>query len=290
MVRGGGRDRGEDGTEDAESHYSTVVGSARAPRDPLGRDVPTGAGPRQEGGCTMTGTTRRRGGGSCPAWLAAVAAWQLVCAAAPASGQQWQTLPREEQQGVIVDVVGPGMLQVRLPKEGATIWTVTPGPNVRVEITGAASREMLQPGQFVTASVSIDEKGAPTEPVSRLVFPGGGVPGVTTPGIGDQGGKRLAGRRPAGMYLVSGPIKQVKEDLVTIQAGREKFEITVPETAELIVNTSDIGLVGRGDAVDVEGRFLQRGQLQASSLLVRLANPVSPPPKKGARRPDKATP
>jgi hypothetical protein len=179
---------------------------------------------------------------------------------------------------------------VRLPKEGATIWMVAPAPNVRVDVTGAASREMLQQGQFVSASVSIDENGEASEPVTRLVFPGGGVPGVTTPGIGDQGGKRLPGRRPAGMYLVSGPIKQVKDDVITIQAGREKFDVTVPETAELVVSTTDMSLVGRGDAVEVEGRYLRRGELQATSLTVRLANPVSPPPKKGARRPEKAAP
>lgn len=227
-------------------------------------------------------------GRSCTAWIAAAAAWHLVTpAAAPA--QQWQTLPQEERQGVIVDV-GPGMLQVRLPKDGATIWTVAPAPNLRVDVTGAASREMLQPGQFVSASVSIDERGDASEPVTRLVFPGGGVPGVTAPGIGDQGGKRLPGRRPAGMYLVSGPIKQVKDDLITIQAGREKFDVTVPDTAELVVNTSDMSLVGRGDSVELEGRFVQRGQLQATALTVRLANPVSPPPKKGVRRPEKTAP
>jgi len=215
-----------------------------------------------------------------------LAACQLWAAAVEA--QQWQPLPPEEQNGVIMEVVGPAMLQVRLPKEGATIWTVVPAPNVRVEITGAASREMLQPGQFVTASVSIDEKGAVTEPISRLVFPGGGVPGVLAPGIGDQGGKRLPGRRPAGTYLVSGTIKKVEGDVATIQAGKDKFDVPVPETAELVVNTTDMSLVRQGDSVDVEGRFIQRGQLQASSLAVKLANPVTPPPQKGPRRPEKA--
>jgi hypothetical protein len=213
---------------------------------------------------------------ACQLWAAAVEA------------QQWQPLPPEERNGVIMEVVGPAMLQVRLPKEGATIWTVVPAPNIRVEITGAASREMLQPGQFVTASVSIDEKGAVTEPISRLVFPGGGAPGVIAPGIGDQGGKRLPGRRPAGTYLVSGTIKKVEGDVVTIQAGKDKFDVPVPETAELVVNTTDMSLVRQGDSVDVEGRFIQRGQLQASSLAVKLANPVTPPPQKGSRRPEKA--
>jgi hypothetical protein len=225
-------------------------------------------------------------------WFAATAAWFLCTtpvSAQPPRGQQWQALPPEEREGVIVDV-GPGVLQVRLPKEGATIWTVAPAPNIRVDITGAASREMLQPGQFVSASVTIDEKGTPTEPVTRLMFPGGGVPGVTTPGIGDLGGKRLPGRRPAGMYLVSGTIRQVEDDTVTIQAGREKFQISVPDTAELVVNTTDMSVVGRGDAVEIDGMFLQRGQLQATVLKVKLATPYSPPPKKGARRTERAAP
>jgi len=219
-------------------------------------------------------------------WGMTLAAGQLWAAAVEA--QQWQPLPREEQNGVIVEVVGPAMLQVRLPKEGATIWTVVPAPNIRVEITGAAGREMLEPGQFVTTSVSIDERGTATEPISRLVFPGGGTPGVLAPGVGDQGGKRLQGRRAAGTYLVAGTIRKVEGDVVTIQAGKDKFDVTVPETAELVVNTADMSLVRAGDSVDVEGRFIQRGQLQASSLAVRLANPVTPPPKKGQRRPEKA--
>jgi hypothetical protein len=219
-------------------------------------------------------------------WAVALAASRLCTGTVEA--QQWQQLPREEQNGVIVEVVSPALLQVRLPREGATIWAVVPAPNIRVEITGAASREMLQPGQFVTVSVSVDERGVATEPVSRLVFPGGGTAGVLAPGVGDQGGKRLPGRRPAGTYLVSGTIKKVEDDVVTIQAGKDKFDVTVPETAELVVNTTDMSLVRQGDTVDVEGRFIQRGQLQASSLAVKLVNPVTPPPKKGLRRPEKA--
>ena len=231
-------------------------------------------------------------GRSWSAWLAVLVGVQWWTAV-PAPGQQWQTLPQEERMGAVVDIgPAPGMLQVRLPKEGATIWAVMAAPDARVEVTGVASREMLQAGQFVSVGVTIDETGKVTEPVTRVVFPGGGVPGVTTPGlgVGEPGAKRLPGKRPAGDYLVSGPIRLVKEDVITVQAGRDKFEISIPDTAELVVNTRDIGLVGRGDTVDVEGKFLQRGQLVATTLSVTLANPVSPPPKKGARPTKKAAP
>jgi len=223
-------------------------------------------------------------------WLGVLVGCQLVIASAARGqlprGQQWQTLPLEERKGVIVEV-GPGAMRVRLPKESASVWTVVPAPDARVEVTGVASREMLQPNQFILVSLNIDETGKVTDPVTQVTFPGTGVPEVAAPGLGAAGGKRLPGRRPAGTYNVSGLIKLVKDNTVTVQAGRDKFEFEVADDAQLVVNTPNLGLVGSGDDIELEGRFLQRLQLQATVLTVTLAKPVAPPPKKGARRPEK---
>jgi hypothetical protein len=126
------------------------------------------------------------------------------------------------------------------------------------------------------------------QPATQLVFTDGGAPGVMAGGLGlgDPGAKRVSGKRPAGGYLVAGTIKQVEGDVVTIIAGREKFDVTVPAETELMVRSGNVGLAAPEDDVEVEGRYYQKGQLMVTSLKITLANPVVPPPPKNkARRP-----
>ena len=204
----------------------------------------------------------------------------------PGAPGQLKSLEKEDQLGQVVEV-GPGMLQLRLPKGGA-LWQAMPAPNAKIEVTGKASREMLQPKQFVNCTVALDELGKVTEPALQLVFTDAGTPGVMAGclGIADQGAKRVSGKRPAGSYLVAGTIKQVAGEVVTVIAGREKFDIAVPPEADLVVRSTNVGLAAPGDEVEVEGRYYQKGQLLITSLKIALANPVAPPPPKNkARRP-----
>lgn len=204
----------------------------------------------------------------------------------PGAQGQPKSLEKNEQVGQLVEV-GPGMLQLRLPA-GGNLWQALPAPNAKIEITGKASRELLQPKQFVNCVVTLDEFGKVTEPALQVAFTDGGTPGVMAGGLGiaDEKAKRFAGKRPAGSYLVAGSIKQVEGDVVTVIAGREKFEITVPPEAELLVRSTNVGLASPGDHVEVEGKYYHKGQLLVSSLKITLTNPVNPPPSKSkARRP-----
>jgi len=155
-----------------------------------------------------------------------------------------------------------------------------------IEVTGKASREMLQPKQFINCTVSLDEFGKVTEPALQLAFTDGGTPGVMAGGLGiaEPGAKRVAGKRPAGSYLVAGTIKQVEGDVITVIAGREKFDITVPPEAELVVRSTNVGLASPDDHVEVEGKYYQKGQLLVSALKITLSNPVVPPPPKNKAR------
>jgi hypothetical protein len=224
------------------------------------------------------------------ATMQALAAMLALAATPPRALAQGnpQQLAAADGVGTVDAVIGPAMLRLRL--KGGTFWIVVPAPNAQVEVVGTASREMLQPGQFVSCSLQLDELGKAAEPVTQLTFPGGGMPGVTAGGLGiaEPGAKRVGGKRPAGTYLVSGPIKLVKDDVITVQAGRDRFEITVPPEAELLVRTANCGLASPGDKVEVEGQYLQQGELQATKLKVELANPVTPPAKNRGRRPVKA--
>jgi hypothetical protein len=214
--------------------------------------------------------------------LGAVIAWPGT-----AAGQQPQKLSAEDGKGT-VDAVAPGMLRLRL--KGGEFWNVVPAPNASVSVVGTAAREMLQPGQFVSCSLALDEFGKVSAPVPQIIFPGGGMPGVVAGGLGiaEPGAKRVAGKRPAGTYLVSGPIKLVEDDIVTVQAGRDRFEIPVPAETELLVKTTNFSLASAGDQVEVEGLYVRKGELQATTLAITLANPVTPPSKnRGPRRPAK---
>jgi hypothetical protein len=217
-------------------------------------------------------------------WLVALAVAFATAGAADLRAQpggvQLKSLDEKEKEGDVAEV-GPGVLQLRLPK-GGTLWQAIPAPNAVIEVTGQASREMLQPKQFVSCAVVLDELGKVTAPATQVIFPGGGTPGVIAGGLGiaEPGAKKVGGKRPAGSYLVAGTIKQIDGDVVTVLAGRERFEITVPEDCELLVKTGNVMLAAPGDDVEVDGKYQQKGQLYVTSLKIKLSNPVAPPPAK----------
>lgn len=187
-----------------------------------------------------------------------------------------QRLKEDQRKGVVVDK-GAGMLALRLPPEGTTVWRVVPAGNATIQVVGQATREMLAPRQFVRFSAMLDEFGKVTEPVVKVTFTGGGTPGVVAPGLGlETGGKKVTGRRPAGLYTINGPIRTVDGTTVTVLVGKDRFEFTVPEDAELVVDTANLSIVDKDDLVEVEGSYYQIGQLIASEIKVTLSKPLSP--------------
>jgi len=54
------------------------------------------------------------------------------------------------------------------------------------------------------------------------------------------------------------------------------------------VKTTNYALATPGDQVEVEGLFITKGALQATTLSITLTNPVTPPTKnRGPKRPAK---
>ena len=227
-------------------------------------------------------------------FLWAVVGVAIMCGAgAYAQPPQGNAASKLERIGGVVEGAGPGVLQV-LNAHG-TRWMVMPAPTGRISVRGDTTRDMLQKGQSVACEVTLDEAGKPTGPVKAVVFTGGGPAGVAMPGAGEGEGAAAPaakpaprGKRPAGTYVVSGPIKLVKGDVITVLAGKQRFEIEVAPDATFTVDTPNVGLAAKGDRVEMEGLYLQAGQLQATFLEVKLANPVVPPPPKGKPRPKAA--
>jgi len=214
------------------------------------------------------------------AWM--VAAWAAADSVAQAQPRPGGTPPQKLAANAgkgTVEAVGRGMLRLRLT--GGDPWNVILAPTAEVSVLGTASRELLQPGQFVVCSLQLDEFGKVAAPVTQITFPGGGVPGVIAGGLGiaEPGAKRVGSKRPAGSYLVAGTIKLVADTVITVLAGKDRFEIEVPADAELIVKTTNFMLASPGDQVEVEGLYLQKGELQATALSITLAKPVAPPSK-----------
>ncbi len=220
------------------------------------------------------------------AGAAVVLAALLPAGWGPASAQppqQPRALEPADRTGKVMGVV-QGRLQVRITNTG-DLWLVGPQPQATIEVVGTASRELLAPKQFVQCAVEIDDLGKVTQPVDKVTFPGGGTPAVTAAGldVSDPKARRPAGKRPPGSYIVSGFIKSADDESIVVQIGRERFEIPVPADAELEVRTSNLGVVNVGDDVELEGEYVQRGQLMATSVKVSLANPLQPP-QKGKKR------
>lgn len=196
-----------------------------------------------------------------------------------------QTLDRPDRAATLLQMA-PGRLHVRLKNTGEE-WWVAAAPDAVIEVGGEATREMLQPKQFIQCSVELDATGQVTGAVDAVTFPGGGQPSVVPAGLGaDPKAKRAVGKRPAGSYTISGLIKSVEGSDVTVQIGRERFVIPVAEDADLRVAATNLAWANAGDDVELEGKFVQRGQLLASAIRVQLVNPLTPPqPRNKARRP-----
>lgn len=219
------------------------------------------------------------------------AAIALAALVAAVGGTAWAQQPRPrtlgpaERTGTIMGMV-QGRLQVKIGTSD-DLWLVTTQPRSTVEVVGVASRELLAPKQFVQCAIELDDRGQVTQPVTKVTFTGGGTPGVAAAGldVSDPKARRPAGKRPAGSYLISGFIKSADAESIVVQIGRERFEIPVPDDAALEVRTSNLGIVNVGDEVQLEGEYLQRGQLMATSIKVSLANPLELPQKGKKRAP-----
>lgn len=208
-----------------------------------------------------------------------VMAGLAMCGAAEGQPPQLKSFKDEK---AFVAAVGPGVLYVSV--EGQGRWTVVPAPNGRIFAIGQTTREMLQKGQSILCEVTLDDAGKASAPVTKVVCTSGGGAGVTMPvaegaDVPMSGQPAPRGKRPAGTYVVAGPILKIAGDIVTVMAGKERVEIQVAEDATFLVNTPNIGLAALGDQVEMEGLSAQNGQLQATYLKVKLSNPVVPPQK-----------
>ena len=196
----------------------------------------------------------------------------------------------------LVDAAGPDGVRA-ICNEVIYLIAVTPQSHVKVQ--GPASREFLAVGTPVAFTVPFDDKGKPTGPVADVSLFPRDPPGIQAEGAFGEPGAKPGRRRPAGNYRVVGVIKGLSpEGGFFVAAGKERLEITVTDDAKIVVDSANVALARKGDAITVTGRYqqppnLQPGQptppllAQAEELTITLATPLEPT---GRKRPVKPKP
>lgn len=212
---------------------------------------------------------------ACGAMIVAMACCQV------AVGQLPPGMTKLERIAGTVESTDLGMLEV-LDAHG-TRWALVPTPDSYVSVRGQTTRDMVRRGQFVSCEVRLGDDGKPAEPVKNVVVTGGGLGGVMISEPSPQEGglpvlkPAPRGKRPAGVYIVAGQIKSIKDDTIAVTTGRERIELELAADATFGLETTNIGLASRGDRVVIEGVFTQPGQLRTTWLEIILANPLVPP-------------
>lgn len=194
-----------------------------------------------------------------------------------------------------VDAVGPGGVRV-IANDVTYLVAVTPQSHVSVK--GTASRDFLAVGTPVAFTADLDDKGQPTGPAAEVsIFPSD-PPGIHADGaIGDEQAARPAKRRPAGTYRVVGAIRGMAADgSFFVAAGKDRVPLSVTEDAKILVDSANIALARKGDAVTAVGKYQQPPNLapgqpippllaQAEELKIELATPLEYTGKKRPTKP-----
>lgn len=205
-----------------------------------------------------------------------------------------------------VEAVVPGGMTVATPA-GET-WMVQVLRNAKVEVTGSAEPDMLQPGQLVRLTVLVDRHWKPQGKAGQITLIDGGdrpgqrlgvyLPGqFEPPAPGDQKGNAPmpmqlpAPTIPEGAeeFLVElrGRIDRYRGGFLTVEVPTQLFRgpmrVEVDEPPAIAVEVANFGLAQPGDRVSAKGPQIGKNMVQAKVLSIQLSNPLGeakkrPPP------------
>ena len=175
---------------------------------------------------------------------------------------------------------------VRLKKTGKVV-AVTPGA-ISVSAEGKNYTLKFKPEQSV---VSVTGKLKPADlqigTIVRLtaMLKGSTVEGevtelkVYTTADGYQlGVLKDAADQPA---TVTGTIQKVKDNLLTIGAGRLKITATLAENATILLETKDYSIVKGGETIEFDGRSTDGTNVNALKIVITKGEPLEEPKPKG---------
>jgi hypothetical protein len=229
----------------------------------------------------------------------------------PNRQQQQQQLNRQQQQAAVqlpeiqgtVEGVTRGRIAV-LASDNQP-WHVAVPANAKVQVTGGATADYLQPGLLVEFKAEIDDRGAIKEKVGELTIvtlspdrqpglfpaeaagePGGFAEGAERGGKSGKPAKRTKtaagkGAVAAGAYRIVGKLTAGRGGKLSVQAGRGTLALELTEQPTVSIDVNDYTIASKGDKITVKG-IGRPGMAQATEVKIELAEPLSGAKKKGS--------
>ncbi|MCH8923577.1 MAG: hypothetical protein IIA67_10575 [Planctomycetes bacterium] len=160
-----------------------------------------------------------------------------------------------------------------------------------VQVTGTAKADFLRRGMYIRFSAGFDAKGKSSDTIDLLtIF----TPdesrklGIFREGFAagdDEVGKKAGATK---QFLVSGQLASFKNGIMSVVVGGTKVQIAVAEDAQINVDVNDASLAQKGDKIEVEGHYFQKGAVLGKIVKIELSKPLVGTAKKSKKKPKKS--
>ncbi len=219
---------------------------------------------------------------------------------------------REEPLNLNGTVVAAQSGMIQVTGAAGEVWYVKTDPQrTKIQVTGTAEPEFLQPGLCVRFTGVITKRGQCQDPVNELtictpskdsplgVYPDSGMGPADAKDTEKEKAKEKPVKKPAraaagGPSVVVGQLRSVKLGKLVVAAGGTAVKADLADGAKIAVDCADVSLARNGDKIVVEGVAFRRpqagqpGTAIAQRVQVTLGEPLTSA-KKG-KKPTKVLP
>ena len=170
-------------------------------------------------------------------------------------------------------------------------WTLKFGHSVKLRIVGQAEAGYLASGEYVQFNALLDKKAcrvkgpvkratvflAPSQEFSPGLFPDTSPEAQTA--VAEAA--NLDVKSPWGAYVIAGQLVSAhgQKLVVTVPDLRERLRVELTEGAKIELASDDLSVVKAGDKIEAMGRKTGEDTATLYQARIRLAEPLSHPPK-----------
>ncbi len=162
-----------------------------------------------------------------------------------------------EETGTLEGIQG-NLVKFR-EKETKELWVLMVDPQTtQVSIEGEADLDYLRRGMTVELTGKIDKSAKVEEPLEELTVldvKSRPTMGLFPPDEGSNDARPLRDPAP-GEYLVRGKIKSIKDNTITIAAGRMTITATAGEEFKVKLDINDARMAQPGDTMTVKAWYI----------------------------------
>jgi len=201
-------------------------------------------------------------------------------------------------KGALKAVAG-GAIQV--VNEDGEQWVVKVDPRSKYNVfQGSADVRFLRPGMLVEFRNTFDKKGKAQSEVRALkVFslredtrlgvipvPSGTAGGLFSSSVEDENKKKKTAKSAARPFIVSGPIRAIKDNKMTVAVGGALVHVELADKVQIAFNFADFRYARQGDTVEVFGwaNPEQSDLVIASRLTITAAKPLGREDEKSQKK------